>query len=80
MLLVRRAKMGHNKCAQESEIPQFINIKRYKEDNRSIFHKNESGRSMKIVACVAVILIALMILIICYHYGKQYLDAVNKSK
>jgi biopolymer transport protein ExbD len=61
-------------CTKQESIPEFIDIKRYKEDGKNnIFNKNESGTSMKIVACIAIILLALIIFIISFYYLKTKL-------
>lgn len=62
------------------DIPLFINTKNYKEGSKSIYNRNESGRSMKIVTCIIVLLIAIMIIIIAFYHLSNTINAVNKNK
>jgi uncharacterized membrane protein YvbJ len=64
-------------CKQES-IPEFINNKNYKDGGKNtIFNQNESGRSMKIIACIAIILFAIIIFIIISYYLNNYINNIK---
>ena len=63
-----------------SEIPKYINT----EQKPSIFNKNESGPSMKIVACLVVALTFILIISLFIFFSlkglvKHIMKQVNKK-